>query len=216
MGLKVEGIESLKRQSQALASQRAIFNNALQVLVDDWSKSTKQTLTINKSQTDIKKLFKIKPLENKNKNNYQAEISISIQANKLSDYAYDQVRITTGFRKLKVERKRKEKIVDPGTKTYTRVKLLKASGFKQAKIPKGLKNIPDKGIKGFLYKKQSRVTANPSTPTGIYIRTSNKRYPLIMLRPVPLAYMINSKRIKNNINFDKRLLDLADILKKNL
>lgn len=213
MSIKIEGLDKLKRQLQANSQTRTIFNNSLNAMVKDWAKATKQTLTTSKSLSQIEGLFKIKPLEHKGKFNYRANIEILIFPEKLSNFAYDQVRITTGNNKIRVERKRKNKFVNSGTKTYTKVKILKSSNYKQAKIPKGINKIPDIGNKGFLFKKSSRITANASTPTGIYIRTSNKRYPVIMLRPLPLAYMINSRRIKDTLKFEQHVNHLINILK---
>ena len=224
--LKVSGLDTLKQATAAKYTQRREnFNASLMDFVSDWQKAADSTWAHREGLKGIKKLFKVTPLSRKQGTVSKARIEIKIRNTSLSAFPIEQVRVTTANRLLKVtvkNRKYRDRIVE-NMLVVTKVKLLKAGNFQtvvvKGKVPSVLAGAKHLGIKGYYYDKRSAVDALPSTPSGIYARLQQptwrdgERLPTYKLSAPPLAYLVNSNRVKLAFNWEKRMHLLADSLK---
>ena len=127
----------------------------------------------------------------------------------------------------------------PHTIYMTMVKVKKNSPMQQVRIPTrmnrsmytNMQDAIDSGNKGFYYDAKLAVTpknfkspyikrrqstkalVDKKTPSGMYIRSARKRYPLMQLRNVPIAYLLNSKTTLQKVNFNSRISGLITELK---
>lgn len=134
-------------------------------------------------------------------------------------------------------------IIEAATKNtiyMTMVKVKKNSPMQQVRIPSrmvrsvhsNMQLAIGSGNKGFYYDAKLAVTAkdfkskhitkrmnnskaliDKKTPSGMYIRSARKRYPLMQLRNVPIAYLLNSKTTLQKVNFNSRISGLITELK---
>jgi len=230
--VKVTGLDIIGQATAAkYTNRRNNFNNSLNKFVDDWQKEAADTWAHRDGLSGIKKLFVVSPLTRVSGNISKASIEIKIKDNDLINFPVEQIRVTIGKQLLEVKvgsKHYRQKLLKPNDNrpVVTKVKLLKSGTFntvvvKGKKLPAILNNARSLGIKGFYYNKKSRVTAKPSTPNGIYARLQsetwleNERLPTYKLFAPPMAYLINSKRVKSKFKWEARIKLLAASLKDN-
>lgn len=218
----VKGITEMQRALDArVKSIRTAFNNELRSFVADWQNTAYKRYAHRDGLPGIQKIFKVTELSrpkrsggNTSQVTTKARIELTIKANKLSNFPYEQIRRTTQGRLLKARYDDRNRIVGrfkSYEQTYTIVRVLRNSTMR---VP------VDKlvGTKGYLYKKGSRVTGKVSTPTGIYVRSQKatwkgkQRLPTKQMYAQPMAVLINSSQTRNAFSWDKRVEQLGKAL----
>jgi hypothetical protein len=189
--------------------------------------------------TPLKKLKTVKGSSNVQR----AAIEIFIKQDSLSNFPFEMRRITVARQSYYIKKSakhRKRPIIAPITnKTVfmTLVKVKKSSPMVQVRIPRKMNSSTSPNMqraintraKGFYYDKNSMLNpkdltkisklSNPNmkvdktTPSGMYIRSTKKRYPLMQLRNLPIAYLLNSKTTLEKVNFTNRINGLIMELK---
>lgn len=218
----VKGVTELQRATDArITAIRTAFNNELHSFVADWQTTANKRYAYKSGLAGIQKLFKVTELSrpsrasgNTSQVTTKARIELTIKANPLSNFPYEQIRRTTQGRLLKAKFKKSDKIVGrfkSYEQTYTVVRVLRNNSMR---VP------VDRlvGTKGYLYKKGSRVNGRASTPTGIYVRSQKAtwagkhRLPTKQMYAQPMAVLVNSPQTRNAFNWDKRVRQLGEVL----
>ena len=236
MGIQIKGFEKLGTVHGNFSPNVVNFNAGLTKLVDDWAK-TYSTIYANKNgKQSALSLIKVTPLAKlktvKGQSNVQrARIEITVRPDTLNNYPIEQLRVTTNWNILSVSKKAKHttrKLTgktafttsDLRVMTVTKVKIRKASSMQVVIVPPKnrshfLSVAKASKTKGFYYDKKSRVDANPKTKSGVYIRANvpYKRYPLVQLQNIPVAYLFNSSRTTTALKLDSRFAELSRMLK---
>jgi hypothetical protein len=218
----VKGITEMQRAADARVVKLCTgFNKELHSFVKDWQTTANNRYAHRDGLAGIQKLFKVTELSrpkrsggNTSQVTTKARIELTIKANKLSNFPYEQIRRTTQGRLLKARYDKSNKIVGrfkSYEQTYTVARVLRNTSMR---VP------VDKlvGTKGYLYKKGSRVNGKASTPTGIYVRSQKatwagkQRLPTKQMYVQPMAVLINSPQTRNAFHWEKRVEQLGKAL----